>query len=253
MTTIEETVGRVTGIVEGLFSDLGDLVACAERVLDGPRPVTDDLKLLDPLAQAALGRADGLIVGAGFVAAAGVLDDSEYWLQWWSDYDTPRTWVPRQLQVEIDPHSESFNDYTTLPWFKSPRADGRRHVTGPYVDFLCTDEYTLTLTVPIFAGSRFSGVVGADVYARVMESVIAPVLADLEGPSALLNAVGRVVTASHCAYATGDMVRDRAVVQGLADLAVSTRPGASTEVHGGMLSACADLGLAVIAGPVLGS
>lgn len=57
----------------------------------------------------------------------------------------------------------SFYDYTALPWFVVPRETGGRRVTGPYVDWVCTEEYTLTFTVPLFGvhperGRQYLGV-----------------------------------------------------------------------------------------------
>ncbi len=30
-----------------------------------------------------------------------------------------------------------------------PERTGTRHLTGPYVDYLCTDDYTVTVTTPV--------------------------------------------------------------------------------------------------------
>ena len=38
---------------------------------------------------------------------------------------------------------------------------GERAITGPYVDYLCTDQYTLTFTAPLVVDGRFLGVAGA--------------------------------------------------------------------------------------------
>lgn len=247
-----QVTGDVHDVLEGVFVSLRELVARTQAIVDAGAPTTGRLASIDPLAQAALAREDGMIVGAGFVAEAGALADAEYWLQWWSDYETPRTWEPRQLLVQTDPHSENFNDYTTLPWFKAPRADGRRHVTGPYVDFLCTDEYTLTFTVPIAGPDGFAGVVGADVYARVMESVVAPLLAEIVEPAALLNASGRVVTVNRSTLAIGDMVRHPAVTGALKEAAAHPPSSPTSEdVDGHHVFVCADMGLAVVTGPAI--
>lgn len=247
---LSQVVQQVEDVLEGVFTSVEKLAIATQDLFDGDRrPSTADLEVIDPVAKAALGREDGLVVGAGYVAAEGALGDTCYWLQWWSDYETPRTWVPQRLLVQVDPGSESFNDYTTLPWFSAPRADGRRHVTGPYVDFLCTDEYTLTFTIPISGPSGFAGIVGADVYARVMESVVAPILAGIEGPSALLNAAGRVVASSRSTCTTGDMVRHRAVTAELAEAAADGRGSAEPHsIEGGEVCPCAGTGLAVVTG-----
>lgn len=245
-TSTQKVVREVVDVLEGVFGSLEPLVDCMQEAFARDAARRADLVVIDPLAHAALSREDGLIVGAGFVAAPGAVHDAEYWLQWWSDYDTPRRWEPQQLLVEVDPQRESFNDYTSLPWFTAPQEDRHRHVTGPYVDFLCTDEYTLTFTVPIVADDVFKGVVGADVYARVTDSLLAPILEGIGEPAALLNGVGRVVTAGGSTHATGDMVREPALSALLAQL-----PGDRSVVRLGdnEVWVCSDLGLAVVVGP----
>nr|WP_284289210.1 cache domain-containing protein [Angustibacter aerolatus] len=147
------------------------------------------------------------LVGAGYVAAPGVLADAPYRLEWWTaDPDAP-TGPVEPLAVQTDPQADDFRDYTALPWYAGPAADHRPHLTGPYVDYLCTDEYTLTFTRPVLAGGRFVGVVGADLYVRTLEALVQPVLAGLARPATLLGATGRVVTSS-AGWVTGDLLRD---------------------------------------------
>jgi hypothetical protein len=86
-------------------------------------------------------------------------------MEWW--YRDAGASV-HKLRPVLDPDAEDFFDYSGLPWFAVPRDSGARHVTGPYVDWSCTEEYTLTFTVPVHAthpehGRTYLGVVGADV------------------------------------------------------------------------------------------
>jgi hypothetical protein len=46
----------------------------------------------------------------------------------------------RRLEVVEDPQSESFRDYTMLEWWRMPERTGHRHIMGPYVNYLCTDD-----------------------------------------------------------------------------------------------------------------
>ena len=205
---------RITEILTGIFDTLDPLVEHTAALFAAGAPSRAEVCSLDPLAIAALQREDDLIVGAGYVAAPGAVRDSEYWLQWWSDYDTPRKRQPEQLAVEVDPHSESFNDYTRLPWYAVPARTQRRHLTGPYVDYLCTDEYTLTATVPIMVGGEFRGVVGADIYANTLAQVLEPLLTSLagvDGSAFIVNETGRVLAADHPSLTTGDLINDAAV------------------------------------------
>lgn len=209
---------QIADILTGIFETLMPLALQTEQLFADSAPTAAAVAALDPLAIAALQREDDLIVGAGFVAAPGAVRDSEYWLQWWSDYNTPRSRRPERLVVEVDPHSESFNDYTRLPWYAVPARTHRRHLAGPYVDYLCTDEYTLTATIPILVRDQFVGVVGADVYANTLAQVIGPLLRPIGAAgreSLVVNESGRVLVADHPSITTGDLVA-------LADLHLET-------------------------------
>jgi hypothetical protein len=144
------------------------------------------------------------LVGAGLVLAPGVL--GEHWMEWWHHGPGGDTTV-RRLRPVLDPAAENFYDYTVLPWFAVPRATGARHVTGPYVDWLCTGEYTLTFTVPLRRGGEFLGVVGADIVNSWLERRLLPLLHRVGGPAALVNADGRVVAANHPSLVAGSVTR----------------------------------------------
>jgi hypothetical protein len=145
----------------------------------------------------------GLVIGAGFVAAPGALTDQEFGFGWWTrDGD-----ATEQLVISFDPASDEFLDYTRQSWFTVPRDTGRRHINGPYVDYLCTDEYTLTFTVPVSGPRAFAGVVGADIYVREFEHAVLPKLRALGEPAALVNAQGRVIVSTSARQATGSLVR----------------------------------------------
>jgi hypothetical protein len=155
-----------------------------------------------------------LVIGAGFVAAPGFLADAEWHLAWWLGHANtfgigsadPSI---RRLDAEEDPASESFRDYTTLEWWRVPTTTGARHITGPYVDYLCTDDYTLTLTVPAHHRGRLIGVVGADLYVNDVERAL---LAHVRGFDAatIINASGRVVVSTDPHRPTGSLLRTTA-------------------------------------------
>jgi hypothetical protein len=108
----------------------------------------------------------------------------------------------------------TFRDYTRLAWFEGPRDSGERGITGPYVDYLCTDQYTLTFTAPLTsADGRFLGVAGVDVLARWFEQHLFRVVdeaGDLDDESVVVNRAGRVVACPSGRWVTGDLIRDLA-------------------------------------------
>jgi hypothetical protein len=192
---------RIRDVVEGLFADLEPLRAAVEDLYVAlPRPRAADLAQLRDVVGTTLAAAPDLAVGAGHVPAPDALADRTRWLEWWAVTSGP----PRRL----DPApSDEHLDYTRQPWFTVPARTGSRHVTGPYVDYFCTDDYTLTLTVPVRRDGRFVGVVGSDVSVANVERLVLPRLRALGPGAALVNDRGRVVVSNSVREATGSIVR----------------------------------------------
>ena len=160
------------------------------------------------------------IIGAGYVAEPGFIPDAHWHLAWWlgdlntfgMGSDAPRI---RRLDAIEDPTSESFRDYTTLEWWRVPTRTGLPHITGPYVDYLCTDEYTLTLTTPVFHRDRVIGVVGADLYVEDVERSLLPAMRAVGSVITLINGSGRVVLSTDPHLATGTLLRAEGLVDAL--------------------------------------
>lgn len=206
VTTTSIDVARwVSDFGQRLFGQLDGLgVQLAADVASGVVRRAD--LHLEELCRAMLTDPSSPVAGAGAVMAPGVLADAPYWLEWWV-VDTSAERVLSRLATETDPRAIGFRDYTELAWYAKPFATGRRHVTGPYVDYVCTDQYTLTFTQPVHVDGEFVGLVGADVLVASFEEQILEVLDDVEPPCLLVNAAGRVVTSSDPAWVTGDLVR----------------------------------------------
>ena len=211
--TVAELADRVVALCETTFAAVDGLRGVADQLLlpfsQGAAPAAADVAPIDGPVRQILDVPRSPLVGAGLVVAPDVLADARHWMQWWTRDAAGR---PRQLQPELDAEEESFFDYTVLPWFTVPRDTGRRHVTGPYVDWLCTQEYTLTFTVPVFGthpdrGRCHLGVVGADIVAGWLERRLLPLLHRMDGPAALVNAEGRVVVANRPELVTGAVLR----------------------------------------------
>jgi hypothetical protein len=199
----DEVVEQVSALVEGVFDRLKPVLVAAESLLaELPEVRADDL---DRLSQPAVDALGGLVIGAGYVSAPHTLADQQFGFQWW---EANQDAAPSRLFISLDPASESFLDYTRQSWFTVPRDTGRRHITGPYVDYLCTDEYTLTFTVPVRRRGAFAGVVGGDVYVRDVERVLLPKLRPLGSRAALVNAQGRVIVSNSVRQVAGSLVRE---------------------------------------------
>jgi len=227
----------------------GEIATLFETFAASGRPLT--ASVLDPLmhelASPALSAPQGLITGAGFVATPGVLADAPWHLAWWlreiRGLDRGDRGGIRRLEAVEDPESDEFRDYRMLEWWRVPERTGERHVTGPYVDYLCTDDYTITVTVPVVHAARMVGMVGVDVHVSRIEPILLPSLRDAEGTATIVNAQGRVVVSSETRRVTGSLLRDAEVHDALA---VIHDGGRTSTVGGTTAISCGDTELILV-------
>lgn len=133
-------------------------------------------------------------MGAGFVAAPGVLADAQWYLSWWQGENREQLDTARYVSV----------DYTNNDWYRVPAQTGAVHIAGPYVDFLCTRENALTVAVPTVNDSGFVGVVGADILVRDFEAAILPAFRDTD--AVLVNGDQRLVVSADPTLAPGTLI-----------------------------------------------
>lgn len=237
VATVAQSIARMG---ESVFADLERLRAVTVAALTED-PSRRGLGPLEPLCADLLTRPGQLPVGCGFVAARDALRDAPYWLEWWTVPGNGQASVPSRLQVVVDPDADDFRDYTSLPWFAVPMSTGTPHTTGPYVDYLCTDEYALTFSVPVTAGGAFRGIVGADVFVRHVEQRTLSQIEALPGTVTLVNSQGRVLVSNDGVTDTGSLVRDVPVA------AMWAAPDGDVVDQGGaVLYRCGDLPLALL-------
>ncbi len=93
-------------------------------------------------------------------------------MAWWQGEKQERL-----LMLTMESAGET---YSRREWFTVPMETGAGHITGPYVDFLCTDEYTLTFTVPVKAHGRIVGVAGADIFVESIEELLVDRLREID-------------------------------------------------------------------------
>lgn len=204
--TPPELVDELSAVLARMADDLEPLRDEVRRVhARAPgRPSVAELAGLRPAVLDLLAGHDDLVAGAGYVPAPGVLADRSRWLEWWTGGGGGE---PARLSLDSAPGGGAAFDYTDQPWFTVPAATGLRHLTGPYVDYFCTDDYTLTLTTPVRRDGEFLGVVGLDVFVGTVERLVLPRMRELGRPAALVNAQGRVVVSTSVREVTGSLVR----------------------------------------------
>ncbi|WP_236075936.1 PDC sensor domain-containing protein [Streptomyces coffeae] len=239
--TAADVAVRVRDTLEGVFDAVREIRDDAAELLtsvsaSGRQPVTTDLAELRPGLHTRLTRLE-LVSGAGFVAAPELLADVPAWLEWWQIGAGGEV---RPLLLDLDPEHSAYSDYTHWDWFALARDTGRRAVAGPYVDYLCSDEYSLTLSVPVTVDGRFMGVAAADVYLSHFEAAVMPVLQRLPDPAFLVNARGRVAASTCADYLTG------ALFKGPDFGAVPAGPADGVEHGGRRLRPCGDIPLILV-------
>jgi hypothetical protein len=201
MSAASESTTVLAGItreLEGVLSSVTELREEWLRVLVAAgalerAPRSQDLAALHPLIANVLRRHDGFAAGAGVVLAPDVLPDAPRWIEWW--------WADRgsgieRLEVDLDPGSAEFYDYTTSEWYSEPERTREVSVAGPYVDYICTHTYTYTLSLPMIHRGRFVGVAGADILAEQVEHTVLPELTRLGRVTVLASGNGRIIASN---------------------------------------------------------
>ena len=201
----EQLLAGISAAIERVLAsvmEVGEaMTALAAAARAGRRPLRrTDLAALRPLVAEVLARHRGFAAGAGVVLAPGALEEVPRDIEWW--------WAgggPGQLEVDLDPGSAEFYDYTTTEWYREPARTGRPWVAGPYVDYICTHKYTFTVSAPVADEGRFLGVAGADILAAEVEQMLLPGLARLgrASPAVLVSGNGRVIASSTASILPG--------------------------------------------------
>jgi hypothetical protein len=199
-------LARVRDTLDDVFRALHEVRDASAAQADAVRLLGRDLARADlammrPLLFDRLGMP---IAGIGFIAAPGLLADAPWYLEWWQVGPSD---APVQLLRDLDPESSAFYDYTHWDWYSGPRAGAAKTICGPYVDYLCTDEYSLTLSVPVTSAGAFIGVAAADVFVRSFENAVVPVLREIPAPAFVINPSGRVVASNTARWIPGAIYR----------------------------------------------
>ena len=193
-------VDRLIEQIDGVLKSLADLAVQFAALDGGNRMSRAALAALrQPIADFLSGNTR-LVTGAGVITAPGLLEDEPYWLEWWW---RTTTGALAALRVNLDPQAPDFFDYALTDWYAIPARTGTASVAGPYVDYVCTNEYTVTLSHPVVVGGRMLGVAAADVLVSSLERFLLPGLLELTGEVVVTNANGRVIASNHAYEAPG--------------------------------------------------
>ncbi|MGH3273334.1 MAG: GntR family transcriptional regulator [Streptosporangiaceae bacterium] len=201
---LSDVLAKVTEEFESIYVALAPLSAEFATLIEGTGHATrEDLASLRTVIFQVLNEQRELIAGAGVFAVPGLLADARYGYKWWW---TRTSGTPEALRVNLEPAAPDFFDYVTQDWFATPMLTSARHVAGPYVDYACTSQNSLTVAAPVRARGELVGVAAADVLVSRLETRILPSLCRLAQPTALVNAQGRVVASSSPYFAPGQQI-----------------------------------------------
>ncbi|MBM9459972.1 PDC sensor domain-containing protein [Nocardioides sp. zg-536] len=194
---IEDYFSRVVAELDVLAERLVDVCAGVGTGATGERPTAADIvAVAGPPTRAMLHRLP--LFGGGFVAAPGFLADQHLYLAWWQG-EEQQLLAQSTVSGSGDPL-----DYSRLEWFHRPIATGRVHVTGPYVDYVCSDESMLTTTTPVLVAGAAVGVVGADTLLDTFESLMLPAVR--AAGATVVNQANRVVLSADPRVPPGRLV-----------------------------------------------
>jgi hypothetical protein len=153
---------------------------------------------------AASGKVDAL-AGAGYAVAYEGSGDPPA-MVWW----VHRGESVAERTHSVDSESETFYDYASLRWFRTAVVSGGPTLSGPFIDTWGSDDYTVTVSLPVPGPSGPRGVVAVDVdVRRLIESLTAD-LQRMTTPVALVNESDRVVVSTLPSLSTGLPIRSRA-------------------------------------------
>jgi hypothetical protein len=210
----DQVQAAVTALVEGIYASLrvigSELRSLWDRFEDnGIAPKSTDLAVLRDVVIGELKRHGRLFNGAGVVVADRLLADRPRYLEWWRSHPSNGE-ASQKLNLDLNPRSEYFYDYSTMEWFAVPRDRGIQWVYGPYLDYAGADLYVCTFAVPVSSrGGTFLGVAGGDVPVARIDAALMPKLQSSRRALALTNAEGRVIVANHADHVAGSKLNSR--------------------------------------------
>lgn len=148
-------------------------------------------------------------IGGGLIPSPDFLPDAPWHSSWWiAEHGSHETTTIKPLQVSSNPRSASFYDFTQQDWWVGPQQVDGLHITGPYIDYICSKEFALTLSRPFYANQRFAGVLGIDLSSKTVEDLADDQLATLKRPAAVVTGERYVIASTAVQLPCGTFVTD---------------------------------------------
>lgn len=143
--------------------------------------------------------------GAGFASYSNENTGDEVWsLEWWYQ----EAGAMEHAQLDRNQEIRKRLDFRVFDWFGQPASDHRAYVDGPYVDYVCNGDYTITTAHPVLLDGVFVGVAAVDMLVSTLDRLLAPLLAAITNPVVVINADRRVVLSTAPGVRVGTLLRD---------------------------------------------
>ena len=143
--------------------------------------------------------------GAGFASYSNAHAGDEVWsLEWWYQ----EAGAIERAQLDGNQEIRKRLDFRVFDWFGQPASDHRAYVDGPYVDYVCNGDYTITTAHPVLLDGVFVGVAAVDMLVSTLDRLLAPLLAAITNPVVVINADRRVVLSTAPGVRVGTLMRD---------------------------------------------
>lgn len=143
--------------------------------------------------------------GAGFASYSNAQAGEEVWsLEWWYQ----EAGAIEHAQLDRNQEIRKRLDFRVFDWFGQPANDHQAYVDGPYVDYVCNGDYTITTAHPVLVDGVFVGVAAVDMLVSTLDRLLAPLLAAINNPVVVVNADRRVVLSTAPGVRVGTLQRD---------------------------------------------
>jgi hypothetical protein len=199
---LKQAASSIVELTAPVFEHLERIAEAARTMQLADATVTGllpegDVNLLERVAVAAI-RGPELITGAGMAAVSEQHPESGM-MNWWILRGDD---VVSKRHI-LNPHSDSYYDFSHSRWFQVPAESGRSTLIAPYVDSWGTDDLTITAAIPLpDDGSGITTIVAADLDARSYVQQVEQLLRSAS-PAALLDGEDRAVASTVPEMETG--------------------------------------------------
>ena len=187
--TITENFSKKVSKIINEYNNIIITSKIEKRIKDSILSTADNLLTATPL-----------ISGVGFVTYNE--DISHSWKVAWL-YRPDGLRIPNRIC--LNKASQSLLDYPTFLWFNKVKAFAKGYLHGPYVDYICNANYTLTYLYPVYLDQQLVGIAATDIRVAQIEQIIRETLASHRTALVISTLDGRILFSNHDQYRVGEL------------------------------------------------